>query len=175
VTGSSPPDPAATARLTHLDRVFINLDNATYRWVDIKRFALPAPAPDDASILAALIDHEVYGDNYAGGDPGSDPERHGPYWRDRITPACYDPVDADSVERQVRFWAEQYAPLPEQVRPELQREVYGPLHAVDRVYRLRDLGRDAFHDWGWVLGEFHECALIDDARGTLALVVAADD
>ncbi len=67
---------------------------------------------DDAALLAAVIEHELFGDDHAGGDPGGNPERHGPYWRDRITPACYDPIPSENAEQHLRQWAEQYAPLP---------------------------------------------------------------
>ncbi|MFF4875105.1 hypothetical protein [Micromonospora sp. NPDC000668] len=43
------------------------------------------------------------------------------------------------------------------------------------MYRLRDLGRAAFHDWGGVHNDFHEFVLIDHANRTLVLIVAADD
>lgn len=166
---------AATARLMQVDHVFINFKNGTFQWVDIRRFALPAPVVDDMSILAMLIDHELYGDDYAGGEPGGNPERHGPYWRDRITPACYDPIDPDAAERRVRVWAEQHAPVPDHLQPKLQREMYQPLRTAELVYHLRDLDQAAFHDWGGVHNEFHELVLIDRAAGTVSVVVAADD
>ncbi len=40
----------------------------------------------------------------------------------------------------------------------MEQEVYHPLRMAGRVYQLRDLGTDAFHDWGGVHGEFHELA-----------------
>lgn len=39
------------------------------------------------------------------------------------------------------------------MRADLERELYRSLRAANRVYRLRDLGDDALHDWGWVLWE----------------------
>lgn len=167
--------PTATARLEHVDHVFINFANRTYQWVDLQRFRLSEAAGDDGAILAALIAHELYGDDHAGGDPGGNPERHGPYWRERITPACFDPIDTAAAERHLRAWAEQVAPLPERLRPELEREAYQRLRTADRVYKLRDLGHGAFHDWGGVHNEFHELVLIDRAAGTVSVVVAADD
>ncbi|WP_027660969.1 hypothetical protein [Salinispora fenicalii] len=167
--------PTAAARLVHLAHAFINFANGTFQWVDLQHFRLPETADDDGALLAALIAHERFGDNYAGGDPGGDPERHGPYWRERIRPACYDPIDADAAQRHLRAWAEQHAPLPEHLRPGLEREAYQRLRAADRVYKLRDLGPVAFHDWGGVHTEFHELVLIDRVNHTLSLLVAADD
>ncbi|MEH1163837.1 hypothetical protein V6V47_00460 [Micromonospora sp. CPCC 205539] len=163
-----------TVPLVHTGHVFINFANQTFQWVHIHRYELPETGASDTALLAALIRDERFGDNYAS-VLGSDPERHGPYWRDRITPDCYTHVEAEGVERHLRSWAEQFAPLPEHLRPELQREVYRPLHAADRVYQLRDLGRAAFHDWGGVHNEFHEFVVIDHAARTMALMVAADD
>lgn len=164
-----------TAGLRPVDHVFLNFGNKTFQWVDVRRFALPAPATDDAAILAMLINHELYGHDHAGGDPGGDPHRHGPYWRNRITPACYDPIDPDTAERRLRSWAEQFAPVPERLRPDLEQKVYQPLRSADSLYELRDLGPEAFHDWGSVHNEFHELVLINQATHALTLVVASDD
>lgn len=168
------PHLVRAGRLVHTDHVFINFANRTYQWVDIQSFRLPEAVDEDAVLLAALIEHERFGNDYAT-RPGDDPERHGPYWRDRITPDCYDLIDAKVAERHLRSWAEQLTPVPEHLRPELQREVYQSLRAAGRVYQLRYLGRAAFHDWGGVHNKFHEFVFMDRASRTLTLVVAADD
>ncbi|SIN41224.1 hypothetical protein [Micromonospora cremea] len=165
-----------TVQLTYTGHLFINFANQTFQWVHINRFGLPATDEPDVALLAALTGHDSFGDNYATGPgPGGDPERHGPYWRDQITPDCYDLIEAGIAERCLRSWAEQFAPVPGRVRPELQRAVYQPLHAADRVYQLRDLGPAAFHDWGGVHNDFHEFVLVDRTSRTLAQIVAADD
>ncbi|MFI6097927.1 hypothetical protein ACIA8G_20400 [Lentzea sp. NPDC051213] len=161
-----------THQLAHAGTTFVNFSNGTYRWVHITRFRIPAVA-DDSSALAALIEHELYGNNYAGGDPGDDPTRHGPYWRDRVTPAVFDLVGGDTAESRLRAWARQEKDPPETVSADLEREVFQPLRAAERVYRLRDLGDDALHDWGGVLWEYEEHVLIGPAL--LTLVVAAID
>ncbi|GAA2389006.1 hypothetical protein [Dactylosporangium salmoneum] len=162
-------------RLVHLGHVFINFKNNSFQWVDIQRFQLPRPAVDDTTVLAMLISHELYGDDHAGGAPGDNPERHGPYWRDRITPEAFDLTNASVDEPLLRAWAERNVTLTEPLHTALDRELYKPLRAADRMYRLRDLGPDAFHDWGGVHTEFHELALLDHAAETLTVVVAADD
>ncbi|MGW5559585.1 hypothetical protein ACWER9_20490 [Micromonospora sp. NPDC003944] len=165
-----------TVTLAHAGHVFLNFANQTFQWVHVNRFELPETDVPDDILVAALISHEWFGDNYATGpEPGGDPERHGPYWRDGITPDCYDRIDAETAERCLRAWAEQFAPAPAHLRPELQREVYQPLPVADRVYRLRELGSAAFHDWGGVHNEFHEFLLIDRVNRTLTQIVAADD
>lgn len=164
-----------TASLVSAGRIFINFKNHTYQWVDIRKFHLPETEASDVIVLTKLIDHELYGDNYASGEFGEDPERHGPYWRNRITPDCFDATAAEIEETVLRTWAEQYAPLSGPVRTALDRELYQPLRASGRLYRLRDLGSVAFHDWGGVQIEFHELVLINRATSTLHLAVAADD
>ncbi len=160
-------------QLAHAGHTFVNFSNGTYRWVDITRFRLPDNTSDDRAALAALIEHELYGSDHAGGDPGADPVRHGPYWRDRITPDGFDLIDAGAAESLLYAWSRREEEPPEAVRAGLEREVYQPLRAADRVYRLRDLGEGAQHDWGWVLWEFEELVLIGPTD--LTLVVAAID
>jgi hypothetical protein len=125
-------------------------------WVDITRFRLPDGA-DDRSVLAALIEHDVYGCDHAGGEPGSDPARHGPYWREAVTPESFDRVDVSTAVAELPACAE------------VEKEVL----AAHRVYRLRELGGEAIHDWGWVLWEFQEFVLI--GADEVVLVVAAID
>ncbi|MET7671759.1 hypothetical protein [Micromonospora luteifusca] len=165
-----------TIHLVSAGHHFINFANQTYQWVHVNRYELPETDEPDSALVAALISHEWFGDNYATGpEPGGDPDRHGPYWRERITPDCYDLVDVETAERCQRFWSEQFAPVPAHLTPDLQREVYQPLRAAERVYLLRDLGRSAFHDWGGVHNDFHEFLLVDRAKRTMAQIVAADD
>lgn len=168
-------DLACHDRLGHVEHVFINFKNGTFQWVDIQRFRLADETDDDAILLAALISQPLFGDNHAGGDPGDNPERHGPYWRELITPASYEPIGASDAEQHLGHWAEQHAPLPEDRLADLERQVYRPLHTAERIYRLRDLSPDTYHDWGGVHGEFHELELIDRRNKTLSLIVAADD
>jgi hypothetical protein len=141
-----------SAHLVHAGRVFINFENGTFQWLDIQRFQLPGAVIDDAAALAMLVEHGLYGNDYAT-EPGDNPERHGPYWRNRITPDCFGLTDTDTEEVRLRGWTEQFASLPAHLRTDLERELYQPLRAADRVYRLCDLGPAAFHDWGGVHNE----------------------
>ncbi len=160
--------------LRHIGRAFINFDNGSFQWVDVQRFRLTTtPEPNHPDLLAAVIAHDTFGNDYAT-RPGDNPERHGPYWRDRITPASYDRVDPAAAERELRTWSEQFVVIAAETRLQLEQQVLKPLGAADAVYRLRDLGSEAFHDWGGVHNEFHEFVLIK-APGEVTLVVAADD
>lgn len=83
----------------------------------------------------------------------------------RITSDCFALTAIDVGETLLRGWAEQYVPLTADVRVSLDRELYQPLRAAGRVYRLRDLGPTAYDDWGGIHNEFHELVLLDrDAR-----------
>jgi hypothetical protein len=171
---SQKPDGQAPGQLDHRGEVFVNFKNGTYQWVDIQRFQLPTGVSDQTA-LVLLVEHEFYGCDYAGGGHGEDPTRHGPYWRNQITPNSFDPADAAAEETRLRAWAEEHAELPDRIRADLETSLYGPLRTADRVYRLRDLGSAAFHDWGGVHEQFHELVLIDRTAETLALAVASDD
>jgi hypothetical protein len=160
--------------LVHDSHTFINFANGTYQWADVHRFRLLVGRDDhDRAILAALIGHDVFGNNYAS-RPGNDAARHGPYWRARVEPSSYEPFAAQRAEQRLRAWAERHAPLREVTRRQLEHDVYWPLRLADAVYRLRDLGTESLHDWSGVHDEFHEFVWMHNA-GWLTLLVAADD
>ncbi|WP_089211586.1 hypothetical protein [Streptosporangium subroseum] len=75
----------------------------------------------------------------------------------------------------LRTWAEQFGALPAALLARLDREVHPLITRASGRYQLKDLGREAFHDWGGVHTEFYELVLIDHAAQSLSLLVAADD
>lgn len=82
--------------LAHEESVFINFRRYVpdpkehgFRWVDIKQLRFSAESLDDRGLLAALIGHEQFRDDYAGGGVLPDGPRHGPYWLRLITSALY--------------------------------------------------------------------------------------
>ncbi|MFG2331683.1 hypothetical protein ACGFMM_18855 [Streptomyces sp. NPDC048604] len=161
--------------LNFRDYPFLDTRAPAFRWVDIKRLRLPGAPLADAELLAALIGHEQFRDDYAGG--GVDPEgtRHGPYWLNRVTPEAYEPMDASLAAQALWAWADQYEPLPAGLATDLRREAVDAWTTTDRVHRLTGLGEDDHHDWGGVHGEFHEFVAIDRRAGRITLLVAADD
>jgi hypothetical protein len=169
--------------LDYRDQVFINFrdfafeDSSShgYRWVDLKRFGLPSADQGHVQLLDALISHDQFRDDYAGG--GVDPvgTRHGSYWLDHITAEAYEPVNESTATGILSTWARQYGDLPQLLADTLEREIYALVRAATSRYRLKDLGKAAFHNWGGVHGEFHELVLVDRVAATLALIVAADD
>ncbi|MFD0227994.1 hypothetical protein ACWGPD_06550 [Streptomyces hirsutus] len=74
-------------QLTHEASAFINFrdykfqDSRSYgfRWVDIKHLRLSAESVGARELLAALIGHEQFRDDYAGGGVLAEGPRHGPY------------------------------------------------------------------------------------------------
>jgi hypothetical protein len=146
-----------------------------YRWVDVKRLRFASDSAGDKELLAALIGHEQFRDDYAGG--GVEPEglRHGPYWLRAVTPDAYEAVGRERSDRILREWADRFENVPAELAADLRREVFDRLAAADRVYHLRELGDDALHDWGGVHSEFHEFVCVDRSAGQLTLLVAADD
>ncbi|WP_249374859.1 hypothetical protein [Streptomyces sp. I05A-00742] len=172
--------------LAHQDSTFINFADYPFRrpsayarrWVDIKHLRFPpqtAPATTDAALLAALVRHEQFRDDYAGG--GVDPQgtRHGPYWLARVSPEAYEPVGEEDAVRVLRTWTDQFGEVPDTLEADLRREVFDRVTAASSLHHLPDLGDDAFHDWGGVQIDFHEFVLIDRSAGLLTLLVAADD
>ncbi|MFJ3336028.1 hypothetical protein [Streptomyces sp. NPDC086766] len=146
-----------------------------YRWVAIKQLRFSAGFLDDRGLLGALIGHEQFRDDYAGGGVLQDGPRHGPYWLRLITPDLYEPVSQEKAVQILREWVDPLWDVPTELKAGLQREVFDRLAAADGIYYLSELGDEAIHDWGRVHDYFHEFVLIDRSTGQIALVVAADD
>lgn len=169
--------------ITHEGSAFVNFRDYrfedgqahAFRWVDAKRLRLSAAPVGDRELLAALIGHEQFRDDYAGGGVFPEETRHGPYWRKLVTPDVYEAVTREQSEIVLRDWANQFGPVSAELEAELRRVVFDPLAAADCVYSLSGLGNEAFHDWGGVHCEFHEFVFIDRSAGRITLLVAADD
>ncbi|KAB1973020.1 hypothetical protein [Streptomyces triticiradicis] len=146
-----------------------------FRWVDIKQLRFSAESVGDRRLLAALIGHEQFRDDYAGGGVLSDGPRHGPYWLRLITPDLYAPINQEKAVQILREWVDPLWDVPTELEADLQREVFARLAAADGIYYLSKLGDEAIHDWGRVHDYFHEFVLIDRSAGRITLIVAADD
>ncbi|MEV6973732.1 hypothetical protein [Kitasatospora sp. NPDC093806] len=167
-----------------IDRTFVNFRNHPfpdgtshgYRWVDLKSFRFPqeGQTPD---LLTAVVAHEQFRDDYAGGGGGVDPDgsRHGPYRLSAVSSDKYQPVSRAEATSVLEAWAHQYGGLPDLLGAALKETLFAAVESAGRLYCLPDLGNDAFHDWGGVHGDFHEFIAIDDERQVLTLLVAADD
>ncbi|MFF5020087.1 hypothetical protein [Streptomyces sp. NPDC001165] len=168
--------------LAHEGSAFINFRHYVrdprehgFRWVDIKQLRFSAESLDDRGLLAALIGHEQFRDDYAGGGVLPDGPRHGPYWLRWITPDLYEAISQERAVQILREWVDPLWDPPSELEADLQREVFNRLAAADGIYYLGELGDEAIHDWGPVHDCFHEFVLIDRSAGQITLVVAADD
>jgi hypothetical protein len=168
--------------LAHEGSAFVNFRHYVadpkehgFRWVDIKQFRFSAAFVDDTELLGALIEHEQFRDDYAGGGVLPEGTRHGPYWLRLITPGLYELISQEKAVQILRNWVDPLWDAPTELETDLQREVSDRLAASGGIYYLSELGDEAIHDWGRVHEHFHEFVLIDRAGGQLTLVVAADD
>ncbi|MFF6881401.1 hypothetical protein ACFY9S_39840 [Streptomyces sp. NPDC012474] len=168
--------------LAHEESAFINFRRYVpdpkehgFRWVDIKQFRFSAESVADRGLLAALIGHEQFRDDYAGGGVLPDGPRHGPYWLRLITPGLYESISQERAVQILREWVDPLWGVPTELEADLQREVFARLAAADGIYHLSELGDEAIHDWGRVHDYFHEFVLIDRSAGRITLIVAADD
>ncbi|MFJ9776387.1 hypothetical protein ACIRVF_34995 [Kitasatospora sp. NPDC101157] len=168
--------------LAFIERSFVNFRDHSFpdgsghgfRWVDLKSFRFPRDCRDP-ELLTAVVTHEEFRDDYAGGGVGPDGLRHGPYWLGAVSLDGYQPVSRDKAALVLKEWANQYGSLPGSLEDALDATLRMTVSSASRLYCLRDLGSGAFHDWGGVHGDFHEFVAIDDNRQVLTLLVAADD
>ncbi|MFJ4657994.1 hypothetical protein ACIP5Y_42565 [Nocardia sp. NPDC088792] len=157
----------------------VHLDSGTYHWVSLKAFRITADRPD-TELLAALVRHPQYRDNYAGGGPDdqSSPSLHGPYLLDRISADSFNHLSPGTAQTLLQQWADRASgTVSVAVQDELNRWVY-PVLTDSVVFELPDLTHDAEHDWGWIVGAingFHELVAIDRPSRVMTLVVASDD
>lgn len=169
--------------LTHEASAFINFRNYKFqdprshghRWVDLKHLRFPPESGEARELLSALIGHEQFRDDYAGGGVLSEGSRHGPYWLRRVTPDVYEAVSRERSAHILRGWVNQFGDVPAELEADLQQEVVDRLAAADHIYYLNGLGDEAVHDWGRVHEHFHEFVLIDRSTGRITLLVTADD
>jgi hypothetical protein len=151
------------------------LEDGTYRWVDIKR--LPVRLADPALGLELLLGDVRYRDPYTG-PPSRELDAedvHGPYRLDQISVRSYEVIDEAAALMTIQDFVGDEAELSEDVRADLGFRVYRQIRRMAVRYRLLDLGEDAFHDVGWILGGFTELVLMDLSRSELLLLVAAAD
>ncbi|MFJ2060060.1 hypothetical protein ACIOMM_29510 [Streptomyces sp. NPDC087908] len=162
-------------QLTHEASTFISFQNYEfqdprshgYGWVDVRHLRIPAESGGAQELLAALIGHEQFRDDYAGGGVLSAGSRHGPYWLRLGTPDVYEAVSQERSAYVLRGWVNQSGDVPAAVEAVLQQEVFDRLAAADRIYYLSRLGDEAIHDWGRVHEHFHELVLIDRSAGRI--------
>ncbi|MFE7512261.1 hypothetical protein ACFU8I_13745 [Streptomyces sp. NPDC057540] len=143
--------------------------------VDLKHLRLPAQSGEAQELLSALIGHEQFRDDYAGGGVLSEVARHGPYWLRLVAPDVYEAVSRERTGCVLWGWVNQFGDVPDELEADVRQEVFGRVEAADHISYPSGLGNGAIHDWGRVHEHFHEFVLIDRSAGRITLLVAADD
>lgn len=85
----------ASTFINFRDYTFQDPGSHGFRWVDIKRLRLAAGPFGGREPLAALIGHEQFRNDYAGGGVLAEGSRHGPYWLSQVTPDVYEAVSRE--------------------------------------------------------------------------------
>lgn len=150
-----------------------------YRWIDVKFFSYPGSG-SHKDILAALIAHRWYDDDYAspsGALPEPSRGLHGPYSLDRISVSSFSKISARKCRDTVRTWAESLGPLPAEFTRKYDDMLAHLLTSASAVFQLTGLDDTARHRWDGHMGllGFHEFVMISPASKTIALMVASDD
>jgi hypothetical protein len=164
-------------RLEVVDRRNVFLNDGTYRWINIKRFRQDPPGlPRKQDILPVLIAHPSYRDDYASPTGETEAPIHGRYRLDAISPDVFDEVASSHASEVLNTWMDQFGPLDRDGVVGDLDEVFELLRRSPLVLQLRNLGKDAQHDWGWVVGGagFHEFVAVE-SEGEIAVIVAGDD
>jgi hypothetical protein len=166
----------ATDDLQFLDQTSIKLGSSTYRWLNLKRFSLGTDMAD-ADAISALVRHVRYRDTYCAPADLWEPAEdiHGPYWLHRITVEAFKPTTRDSAKAVIAEWADEYGQPGEVNLTALADAADAVFDVASAVFELADLRAWAQHEWGFVLGDFHEFVTLDRARHTLTLMVASED
>ncbi len=163
--------------LEEVDRRNFFINDGTYRWINVKRFRSDPPSLlRKQDILPVLLAHPSYKDTYASPTGETEALIHGRYRLDAISPDVFDEVTPNHATEVLNTWMDQLGPLDRNdVESDLD-EVFELLRRSSMVLQLRELGNDAQHDWGWVVGKFgfHEFVALEP-DGEIAVIVAGDD
>jgi hypothetical protein len=110
--------------LAYAGRDFINFQDRSYRWVDIKHFRLP-PGASEQDALGLLLADVHYRDHYTSADSHEKltANLHGPYWLDLITPEAFEPVDEHAALKTIADFATDYGDLGAEFISKLDRDV----------------------------------------------------
>jgi hypothetical protein len=160
--------------LEYIGRDLVKFGDRSYRWIDIKRFALATQPQTPAKALDLLLRHVRYRDHYTSADSQDrDSETlHGPYKLDHIMTASFEPLDAEQAVNAGSDFVSLHGGTTEETRATLDQVVFPLVREMSVWFRLPDVGATAHHDFGWVLTDFMELVLIDIPSRRLVLLVA---
>lgn len=156
------------------------LDGPGQPWIDTKVFRPVSDAPIAVpQAVQALLAHPEYRDHYCSPENVSaGGELHGPYWADRILASDFIELSSSECESVLLTWSGRWGDDPSGEPTAKAHHVIEAaltlIHGAAHRRYLRDLRDEAEHDWGFVLGDFHEFVLLSP-DGSINLVVASDD
>ncbi|MEU4126757.1 hypothetical protein [Streptomyces virginiae] len=113
-----------------------------------KHLRFPADYDEAQELLSALIGHEQFRDDYAGGGVLPEGSRHGPYWLRLVVPDVYEAVSRERSADILWGWVNQFGEVPGELEADLQEEVFDRLALADHHRRERvmlNLVLDQFH------------------------------
>lgn len=173
---------AGTRRIALEDHYLDHPQGRPGPWIDVKRFRPVdgTPITPDEAVGALLADPE-YRDDYCSpeNDSAGGP-RHRPYWVEQISPEDFLDIVGEECESILQAWRQRSWSGEDdgEVARAHADAVFDKAFALIREARHRryllNLRAEAEHDWGWVLGDFHEFVLVA-ADGTICVLVASDD
>lgn len=164
----------------------VHLGPRTYMWVQLTHFTID-PDQEDSSLLESLTESPGYQHDYASPFPrdGSSelrsPGIHGRWILSAINRDLFEATTADEAKAGIQSWANEqdWTDLDYSQPPEVMQQLEAVYLLLDSgpVYKLRNPGPEAEHDYGFVTGSmgFHEFIVIDRKHRTLHVIVASDD
>jgi hypothetical protein len=128
-------------------------------------------------LIAALIAHVRYQDHYATDHAHWEPtgNLHGPYRLEHVTVERFELVDSLGARTEILLWAEADDGGDGRGFSTLLEVAEAVIGSATSLWRLPDMRDHAQHDWGEVLGDFHEVVAIDRTSSTLTLMVLTAD
>lgn len=154
----------------------VPLGSASFRWLDVKRFSLEPSVPDHAAVRA-LMQHDRYRDHYANDEAHWErtDDLHGPFRLSLLSPAQFVEMTPSAARQLLGDWAEEWDGATADGFSDVLAAVSAALADHATVFHLVADREEMGHDWGFVLGDFHELVVIDRVDHELLLVVASDD
>lgn len=152
------------------------LYDGSYRWLRLHRFGCD-PDASDGALLQALLQHVRYQDMYIQSEDTWTPsgDRHGPYWLDRLSVECFEPVDVAEAKTSLHRWAEAYDGREGRGFETIMQSGRRIIERASSTWRLRDLRESAQHDLGSILDEYLEMVAVERPDERLTLMVASAD
>lgn len=146
-----------------------------YDWINVAQYQIPpTQSLEPGQILATLLGHPTYWSWYMTEEEIS-PRHHGPYRLEMIEPDSFDEIDNVMGAALLREWiANPGCDHDHQVVGDVEG-VLELIERADRVFKLQDLGEDAFHDVGWIFSyPIVELVLIGPGRDLTVILASGD-